>query len=114
MKEPDEDEDDGGRGIAVVFMTFVGREGDALAVGVGALSLVGVVRIVALTALVKLTLKTVARCGRGLIGLADFSEGDGGIADISPVLSSSLSSSEILNLLRVPALVGDGGLRVLS
>jgi hypothetical protein len=98
--------DDGGRGIAVEVLTiFVGRTGDNLETDEGetiALVFEGVagggVTLIELTLVLRAAL-----WGRGLIGRELLSTGD------NAKFCSFFSSSEELNLRRVPAFTGDGG-----
>jgi hypothetical protein len=91
-----------------VLMDFVGRAGEVLledAVFTFEEGMEGET----FTALVRLTLKAVL-CGRGLMGLAaTFSGGERDISGFLCSFISSLSSSELLNRLRVPARAGEGG-----
>lgn len=108
------DDTDGGRGMAdwtaerefAVFTVLVGLAGDALAEdGVDGFNLEGVVVGVVL---VMLTLSATL-CGRGLIGLETFEDGEWLYCAFFWSRFSCFSSSELLNRRRVPARTGEGG-----
>lgn len=118
VKEPAEEVDEGGRGMAeaepeALLTCFVGREGDVL-VEVGAPIFFFGGGVEGLTFIAERLILIVALCGKGLIGRESFSVNEGRVfLSSAPGVAflSSLSSSELLKRLRVPARAGEGGFK---
>lgn len=116
-RELDDDDDEGGRGIAEWLLgmfaadlrPFAGRLTGDLEVGVETFPFGGGVDGVTLTVAVRFTLNAVFEGGL-FMGPSNFRDGDSisGVESLAGRFLSSFSSSDELRRLRVPARVGEG------